>query len=167
MNTIVIAVGGRRVLNELVCGGGVQTSIVVLLLFLFPLQFSHPNVSRLVASLSPCCQPSLSLKWEIYFAISSQQREPASYLSINLYMGYLNINTSAWIVRVRAAPMLVDLSIGRHCECHSVTVLQCYSQTGGETRTETGYILPAKSKRGKNYLISAQLTGWDTPDGRI
>ena len=69
MNTIVITVSGRRVLNELMWAGGVQTSIVVLLLLLFPLQFPHPNVSCLVPSLPPGCQPGLSLKWERWLEI--------------------------------------------------------------------------------------------------
>ena len=84
-------------------------------------------------------------------------RDQAAYLSVHFYMGYLDIKTTAWIIGVCAAPVLIDQSIGRHSS----------SQVGGETRTETGYILPAKSKRGKNYLISPQLTGWEGPDGRI
>ena len=122
MNTIVITVSGRRVLNELVGAGGGQTSIVVLLLLLFPLQFPHPNVSCLIPSLSPGCQPSFGLKLERCLAISSQARDQASYLSVNFYMGYLNIKTSAWIVAVRVAPVLIDQGVGRHSECHSVGV---------------------------------------------
>ena len=126
MNTIVITVSGRRVLNELVRAGGVQTSIVVLILLLFPLQFPHPNVSCLIPGLPPGCQPSLSLKLERCLAISSQerdQRDQASYLSINFYMGYLNIKTTAGIIGVSLAPVLTDQSIGRHSECQSVRVL--------------------------------------------
>ena len=130
MNTIVITVGGRRVLNELVrARRGGQTSIVVLLLLLFPLQFPHPNVSCLVPSLPPGCQPSLSLKLERCLAISSQQREQrdqrdqASYLSINFYMGYLNIKTTAWTIGVSVAPVLIDQSIGRHSKCQSVSIV--------------------------------------------
>ena len=140
MNTIVITVSGRRVLNELVWTRGVQANIVVLLLLLFPLQFPHPNVSCLVASLPPGCQPCLSLKLERCFTISSQsrdQRDQASYLSINFYMGYLNIKTIAWIIRVRVAPVLIDQSIGRHSECHSVGLTTVRLVAGPELRQVT------------------------------
>ena len=68
MNVVVVAVGGRRVLDEGVRpalpGGGAEAGVGVgvLLLLLLLLQLPHADVARLIPSLPPRRQPGLGLQ---------------------------------------------------------------------------------------------------------
>ena len=68
MNVVVVAVGGRRVLDEGVwaalAGAGAEAGVGVgvLLLLLLLLQLPHADVARLISSLPPRRQPGLGLQ---------------------------------------------------------------------------------------------------------
>ena len=70
MNVVVVAVGGRRVLDEGVraalpgagAEAGVGVGVGVLLLLLLLLQLPHADVPRLIPSLPPRHQPGLGLE---------------------------------------------------------------------------------------------------------
>ena len=72
MNVVVVAVGGRRVLDEGVqaalagagagAEAGVGVGVGVLLLLLLLLQLPHADVARLIPSLPPRRQPGLGLQ---------------------------------------------------------------------------------------------------------
>ena len=66
MNVVVVAVGGRRVLDEGVraalAGAGAEAGVGVLLLLLLLLQLPHADVARLIPSLPPRRQPGLGLQ---------------------------------------------------------------------------------------------------------
>ena len=68
MNVVVVAVGGRRVLDEGVwaalAGAGAEAGVGVgvLLLLLLLLQLPHADVARLIPSLPPRSQPGLGLQ---------------------------------------------------------------------------------------------------------
>ena len=70
MNVVVVAVGGRRVLDEGVWAAlagagaeaGVGVGVGVLLLLLLLLQLPHADVARLIPSLPPRRQPGLGLQ---------------------------------------------------------------------------------------------------------
>ena len=67
MNVVVVAVGGRRVLDEgvraaLAGAGEAGVGVGVLLLLLLLLQLPHADVARLIPSLPPRRQPGLGLE---------------------------------------------------------------------------------------------------------
>ena len=66
MNVVVVAVGGRRVLDEGVraalAGAEAGVGVGVLLLLLLLLQLPHADVARLIPSLPPRRQPGLGLQ---------------------------------------------------------------------------------------------------------
>ena len=64
MNVVVVAVGGRRVLDEGVRAAlaGAGAGVGVLLLLLLLLQLPHADVARLIPSLPPRRQPGLGLQ---------------------------------------------------------------------------------------------------------